>query len=129
MFIVMFMVFAMPDKGSRDPRLEMENAAVEEVTMWIIQKLDEVTEHGRKTAPTMSTLLKPLESSINAEINGNSSIRYPSIAPPRDPKIKIKIKEIRRLKALYADWDPIYKWGGVDDDSGVDSSSPATQES
>jgi hypothetical protein len=112
LFFVSSIAFAVPESASGDPLVDKEIAAVDEVTRWVIQKLEEVTEYGRKTAPTMSDLLQPLEDSIESRIN-DSSYRVPR----PDPKLEMKRKEVARLKALYADWTPIYKWGGEDGDS------------
>jgi len=120
MFFVGFIAFATPQNSSEDPLVKTEYAAVEEVTTWIIQKLERATEHGRKTAPTMSALLQPLESILELQISNSGSC---------PPDAKIKRKEVNRLKALYADWQPIYKWEGEDADSGAGSSPSATQES
>ena len=114
MFFVGFIAFATPSNASEDPLLMREYAAVEQVTTWIIHTLEHVTEHGRKTAPTMSTLLEPLETSLGLQTSS---------------ELKTKREEIKRLKALYADWEPIYKWEGEDGDSRVGSSPSATQES
>jgi hypothetical protein len=112
MFFVGFITFAIPPSGGEDPLVKKDEAAIAEVTNWIIRQLGEVTEHGRKTAPAISTLLETLNSSLG-----------PPYSDPYDvwatkgKEQKIKRKEIRRLKALYGNWEPIYKWQGEDGDS------------
>jgi len=103
MFFIGLIAFATPlNTSHEDPLIEREYAAVAEVTAWITHRLNQVTERGTKTAPTMSALLERLDTSLG----------------PEDPKnwdLKIKKKEIKRLEALYADWEPIYKWNGDGD--------------
>lgn len=118
MFFVGFIAFATPKNASEDPLIKSEYDAVQEVTTWIIQRLEQVTEHGKKTAPTMSVLLEPLEADIGPPPTSQSGI-------VRNPDTEIKRTEIKRLKALYADWEPIYKWEGVEGNSGVGGSPPA----
>jgi hypothetical protein len=118
MFFVGCIAFATPLNASEDPLVSREYVAVEQVTTWIIHRLEQVTEHGRKTAPTISALLVPLESSLEPPAASED--------PYSNPDTKTKIKEINRLKELYANWKPIYKWEGEDGDSGAGSSPSAT---
>lgn len=108
MFFVSFITFAMPRNAGEDPLIKREEDAVGEVTTWIKSQLAVVTRNGRKTAPTISTLLEPLESSLGPR-NRNEKDPY--------SVWDIKRKEIDRLKALYVDWEPIYKWQGEGGDS------------
>lgn len=109
MFFVGCITFAIPPKAGEDPLVKAEETAVGEVKTWIINRLREVTEYGRKTAPTIPTLLETLESSLG-----------PRTRPVDDPYNvwDTKRKEIKRLKKLYADWEPIYKWQGEGGDRG-----------
>jgi hypothetical protein len=119
MFFVGCIAFATPPNASEDPLISREYVAVEQVTTWIIHRLEQVTQHGRKTAPTISTLLEPLERSLEPQAASEED-------PYSNPDTKTTRKEINRLKALYADWKPIYKWEGEDGDFGVGSSPSAT---
>ncbi|KAH0537286.1 hypothetical protein FGG08_005911 [Glutinoglossum americanum] len=113
MFFVGFITFAIPKNAEEDPLIKRQEeqdradeaakeAALEEVATWIIQKLGEVTEHGRKTSPTIPTLLDTLESELGPQ-------------RPHQDLYNVwdtKKKEIHKLRELYADWEPIYKWQG-----------------
>ena len=114
LFSVIFVGFitsAIPANADEDPLARMEQTAVEEVTTWITQHLAEVTQHGRKTAPAIPTLLGTLERSLGSQIRRKPQSR--SRWAPYTVE-DIKRKEINRLKALYADWEPIYKSPGED---------------
>jgi hypothetical protein len=77
----------------------MEQDTVDQVADLVTKRLEEVTEGGRKTSPNMSTLLDDLENSESKGVVGD----------PYDIQ-NFKIKEIQRLKVLYADLEPICKW-------------------
>jgi len=98
---IIFITFAVPKRGGGDPLIEKEKAAVQEAKTWVIQRLDEMTEHGRKTAPTISTLFHILEEQLqeqNDQSQDDSDSSY------------MKLMEIKRLRKFYAGWEPIYKW-------------------
>lgn len=107
MLFVGCITFAIPVKGAEDPLAKREEIAREEVKTLIIEQLAAVTQHGRKIAPTIPTLLEALEKAV--------PLRYASSkAPPEGPSTANIMKriEIDRLKALYVDWEPIYKGPG-----------------
>lgn len=64
-----------------------------------------VTEQGRKTAPTIPTLLETLE---KANLLSDARSKGPAEGPLNAENMK-RI-EVDRLKALYVDWEPIFKW-------------------
>lgn len=102
-----YITFAIPVKGAEDPLAKREEIAREEVKTLIIERLAAVTQHGRKIAPTIPTLLEALEKTV--------PLRYASSkGPPEGPLTPNNMKriEIDRLKAFYVDWEPIYKWPG-----------------
>lgn len=100
MVFAAYAVFIVPPSTSEDALLKKEEAAVEEVAAWVVTQLEEVTEGGKRTAPSISTLLNTLESSLGPRGNSWNP----------DDTSEMKRKEIGRLKAVYADWEPIYKW-------------------
>jgi hypothetical protein len=102
-FFVVCITFAIPTNTGEDPLVKREEAAVEQVTTWILRQLREATECGKKTAPTISTLLETLESSLG-----------PQTRREDDPNRvwDTKKKEIKTLKELYVNWEPICKWQG-----------------
>lgn len=99
-FFAGFIIAALPGNAARDPLVLAEQTAVEEVTAWVRNKLAEVTHDGRRTAPNIPALLETLESSLEP-LNHHEDL-------PNNV-INMKRKEIARLKALYADWEPINK--------------------
>ncbi|KAI9786206.1 MAG: hypothetical protein M1839_007616 [Geoglossum umbratile] len=125
MIFVGFITFAIPSKAAEDPLVRRREdrdraeraaredrdraeraareAAMEEVRTWIIDKLKEATENGRRTAPTISTLLDTLRSELDLH------------RPDPDPfdTCGIKTREVDRLRALYVGWEPVYRWRGV----------------
>ena len=103
LFSAVFAAYAIrivPPNTSEDALLEKEKTAVKEVAAWVVTRLEEVTEGGKRTAPSISTLLDTLESSLGPRSNSWN---------PEDSS-DMKREEIGRLKAIYANWEPIYKW-------------------
>jgi len=95
-----YAIFMVPPNTSEDALLKKEETAVEEVAAWVVTQLEEVTESGKRTAPSISTLLDTLESSLGPRSNSWNP----------DDSSDMKREEIGRLKAVYANWEPIYKW-------------------
>ena len=93
-----YITFAIPKNGAEDPLAQREEIARGEVKALVMRQLAAVTEHGRKTAPTIPILLEALE--MEEPLTSNHMKRV----------------EIDRLKALYVDWEPIYKLPGEDGD-------------
>ncbi len=79
-----------------------------EVNVWIKSHLEQVTEGGVKTAPTVLSLLETLETNLGEQNRSKEPYGV----------WRIKKKEIKRLKALYGDWEPVYKWQGEGYNSG-----------
>lgn len=114
MFFVGCITFAIPAKSYDDDLLaRREVIAREGVKTLVMQKLAVVTQHGGKTAPTIPAILEDLERV--------GPLRCASKPPPEGPITANQMKraEIDRLKAVYVDWEPIYKWPGKDGGSGA----------
>ncbi|KAI9769804.1 MAG: hypothetical protein M1840_003798 [Geoglossum simile] len=106
---------AIPSKTAEDPLVKEKEArdqaeqaaqatALEEVKGYIMTKLIAATEDGKKTAPTISSVLDALESELH---------------PPQSPTYNdpydiygTKMREIDALREYYAEWEPIYRWQG-----------------
>jgi hypothetical protein len=108
---------AIPSKTAEDPLVKEKEArdqakqtaqttALEEVNNYVMAQLIEITENGKKTAPTISSILNTLESQLHAPQN-------PRVDDPYDI-YATKMKEINALREYYAEWEPIYKWQGPD---------------
>lgn len=106
-----YITFAIPAKGAEDPLAKREEIARGEVKALVIRQLAAVTEHGRKTAPTIQILLEALEKEVPL---CNTKSKVPFEGP--FTANHMKRVEIDRLKALYGDWEPIYKLPTEDGD-------------
>ena len=85
---------------SHDPLVAQEGDEIDRLTNSILQRLNEITENGRKTAPAMDSFLKAFE-------------KYPEgINYPAQMIQLTKLDEVRRLMYKYRKWTPIYKWEG-----------------
>ena len=93
-------IFIVPPNASEDPLLKQEETAVEKVVTWVVSRLEEETEGGKKTASSISSLLDTLESSLGPRSDGWDP----------DNSSDMERREVGRLRAEYADWEPIYKW-------------------
>ncbi|KAH6665781.1 hypothetical protein B0J14DRAFT_605885 [Halenospora varia] len=113
-------IFAIPTKWQPDHlsavkeaedqcRIIAQNRAREEVRDWVLAKLKEVSENGKKTAPTMSKLLEKLEEELMAFDNSEDQYKV----------LETKKLEIRELRGLYKDWEPIYKWHDISQQGGL----------
>ena len=105
LFCFSIMIGAVPRKSlAADPLLMRNQIAVQEVSEWISSYLEQVTEGGEKTAPSVLTFLDDLEESLLSDTRNSTE----------DPRglNEVKIEEVKRLKALYGDWEPVYKWQG-----------------
>lgn len=89
-------------------RIIAQNRAREEVRDWVLAKLKEVSENGKKTAPTMSKLLEKLEEELMAFDDSEDQYKV----------LETKKLEIRELRGLYKDWEPIYKWHDISQQGG-----------
>lgn len=101
-------------RSANERRNQAEQVEREEVNSWILNELEKITDYGRKTAPTIPTLLDTLENTLMRPTRSNSLDIYCGPRPP-DNRCNIsdtKRKEIQRLGTLYAEWKPIYKWQG-----------------
>ena len=101
-------LFCWPSKTKDDPlAVQKEEAkqakkdaqvasdtAVEEYRGSLMHKLDEITESGKKTAPTVFAFLQDMESELVAN----------------DIHSAVKKEELERLKVLYEEWEPIFKF-------------------
>lgn len=93
---------ALPENApeSHDPLVALEEDEIDRLTNSILQRLNEITENGRKTAPSMDSFLKAFE-------------KYPKgINYPAQMIELVKLDEVRRLMYKYRKWTPIYKWEG-----------------
>ena len=85
---------------SHDPLVAQEEDEIDRLTNSILQRLNEITENGRKTAPAMDSFLKTFE-------------KYPEGTNYPAQMIQLtKLDEVRRLMYKYRKWTPIYKWEG-----------------
>lgn len=101
-YSVICLAFAVPITRGDDPLVTKDDDAVQEVKSLVTQKLQEMTEHGTKTAPTISELLDSVEVKLKSHQNSDGDLEDQ----------KMKLMEVGRLKGLYADWEPVYKWQG-----------------
>lgn len=109
---VVFVTFAVPtQKGFIDPLVKEKDdkyqaektakqAARQRVRDWINPKIEEMTEFGKKTAPTMDVLLTLLESEIGGWVPMND---------PYDTLEEMRL-EIAGLREVHKDWEPIFKF-------------------
>lgn len=85
---------------SHDPLVALEEDEIDRLTNLILQRLNVITENGRKTAPSMDSFLNAFE-------------MYPEGTDYPAQMIQFtKLDEVRRLKYKYRKWTPIYKWEG-----------------
>jgi hypothetical protein len=109
LFCFFIMMGAVPENSiARDPIVERQEVAIRQVNDWIKAHLESVTEGGEKTAPTISALLETLEARLAAD----------NLDPQDQVVYDIKMKEVSRLKALYTNWEPVYKWQEEKENSG-----------
>ncbi len=100
-YLAWVVAFAVPEKGIEDPLVAKDHSAVEEVKRLIEAKIAEVTEGGKNTAPTMSSVLNGIEETLKAQ----------TVSPDAQQEYFMKLNEIARLRKQYADWEPVYKGG------------------
>jgi hypothetical protein len=101
-FFLACMIKAIPSNSGDDPLVQRQTQAVDEVKSWVAIKLDSETENGRKTSPSLEILLEQLKTSLATKQRND----------PEFVLWNMKIMEINRLEKLFADWMPISKWSG-----------------
>jgi len=100
-YLVWAIVFAVPEKGKEDPLVVKDHSAVEEIKRLIEAKIAEVTDGGKNTAPTMSSVLNGIEETLRAQ----------TVPADAQQEYFMKLNEIARLRKQYASWEPVYKGG------------------
>jgi hypothetical protein len=110
--LVICVAFAVPTKygfvdplvKKKDDKYQVEQTAKQTARLmvrdWINPKIEEMTDHGKKTAPTMDVLLTLLESEIGGWVPANDS--YNTLEEMRF--------EIAGLREAHKDWEPISKF-------------------
>lgn len=104
-YLVLVVVYAVPEKGKEDPLVTKETAAVEEIKRLVEGKISEVTDGGNNTAPTMSRVLNGIEADLRAQ------------TVPEDAQQEhfMKLNEIARLRKQWGNWEPVYVGGSNTD--------------
>jgi len=114
---VAFMAIATPSNSKDDTLVSMKDGVEEETRTWIVQTLSEMTQNGTKTAPAFTSLLDTLKT--ETESDGNFLGRFNPPPPPgrdlfiRQEMAKMKLSYIAKLRARFADWEPINRWQGA----------------
>ncbi|KUJ12160.1 uncharacterized protein LY89DRAFT_688621 [Mollisia scopiformis] len=98
-YLVLVVAFAVPEKGKEDPLVIKDHAAVEEIKRLIEERIAEVTDGGKNTAPTMSSVLNGIEENLRAQ----------TVPADAQQEYFMKLNEIARLRKQFANWEPVYK--------------------
>ncbi len=115
MILIIPLCFAVLPINRLDPLESEDRIAREEVMAWLNDHIISSSENGKKTAPTIVSLLETLEGILKPPTESRSTRSTTSTGSTSDRASiinRIKIDEIKRLKELYKDWEPIYKWQG-----------------
>ncbi|CZR59674.1 uncharacterized protein PAC_09568 [Phialocephala subalpina] len=104
-YLVWVVAFAVPEKGKEDPLVEKDCSAVAEIKRLIEEKIAEVTDGGKNTAPTMASVLNGIEATLKAQ----------TVPAEGQQEYFMKLNEIARLRKLYGNWEPVYKGGSNTD--------------
>ncbi|KAF8862361.1 hypothetical protein BDZ45DRAFT_799177 [Acephala macrosclerotiorum] len=104
-YLVWAVAFVVPEKGKEDPLVEKDRSAVAEIKRLIEEKIAEVTDGGKNTAPTMSSVLNGIETTLKAQ----------TVPAEGQQEYFMKLNEIARLRKLYGNWEPVYKGGSNTD--------------
>ncbi|KAF2473743.1 uncharacterized protein BDR25DRAFT_124749 [Lindgomyces ingoldianus] len=84
---------AIPCGEDVDPLVQEETEAINFVRDFVLRRINELTDHEKKTAPQITTILDEVEQAQQG--------------------FQVK-NEVKRLRAIYKGWEPIYKWNGPD---------------
>lgn len=98
--LTVFATLSVPRSKIEDPLMQKDKEVAQDVKRLIEEKLGEMTDQGTKTAPPFPQLLDAVVEIL--EIPANRA------ADPQS--LEMKLMEIRRLRALYSQCDPVYKW-------------------
>ncbi|ORY17007.1 hypothetical protein BCR34DRAFT_584064 [Clohesyomyces aquaticus] len=91
-----FAVFSIPSSKATDPLLLEEINAINLVKNSVLDTLAGYTENETKTAPDLSIIFDVVE------------------AAQSEDEVK---RELKRVRKLYKDWTPVYKWSGENGDT------------
>lgn len=109
-FFLCHVPFSIPPKTRTEPLVEKEREFTEKkaaaqleaadgVSTWLVQEMAKAAESGTRTAPTVSALLTRLEDQLESQNEEDDEYKT----------LGVKKEEIKRLRDLYADWEPIFR--------------------